>query len=427
MRIMRRLALALLIAALPLALSPIRPATADFVSVTVAPPPLPIYTQPPIPAPGYVWVPGYWAWSPSGYYWVPGTWVLPPAIGLLWTPGWWEFVDGAYVWHPGYWAPEVGYYGGIDYGFGYTGYGFDGCYWRGATLFYNIAVINIIDVRIVNVFNRPVFIDPHATRVSFHGGRGGTTIQATAQQKAAARDPHVAPTRDQTRQQQLAQSNRTSFAAQNHGKPVVAATPRPGEFNGPGVVHARIEPPAGEQPPRTGRPSQGNHGPPTPPQVNRGPAGLPPQGPRQQEAVPPSPRTGGPSQGNHGSAAPPQVNRGPAGPPPQAPRQQEAVPPRPPNGGPDRGPPAAPDVRRPSQPPPGAPAAAPDRAPRIQQAMPPGGWAPPMQATEPPHGGSPAAMPTQPSGGAPARSGGGTPPHQSGGGGSASERHQPGQ
>lgn len=381
MRTMRRLAMALLIAALPLALSPCRTAAATFVSVTVAPPPLPIYIQPPIPAPGYVWVPGYWAWASGGYYWVPGTWVLPPAIGLLWTPGWWEFVNGVYVWHPGYWGPEVGYYGGVVYGFGYTGYGFDGCYWRGATLFYNVAVINITNVRIVNVFNRPVIIDPRATRVSFHGGQGGTTIQATAQQRAAARNPHVASTRDQVRQQRLAQSNRMSFAAQNHGQPMVAATPRPGVFNGAGVIHARSAPPADQQSPRTGEPSQGNHGP----------------------------------------AAPPQVNRSPAEPPPQAPRQQEAVPPSPPNGSPHRAPPAAPDAQRPFQPPPGAPAAAPDRAPRIQQAM------PPMRAAEPPRGAAPTAMPTQPSGGGPARPGGGAPPHPSGGGSPASEHHEPGQ
>lgn len=415
MRTMRRLALALLIAALPIALSPSRPAAAVFVSVSAAPPPLPIYIQPPIPAPGYVWVPGYWAWGPGGYYWVPGTWVLPPAIGLLWTPGWWEFVNGAYVWQPGYWGPEVGYYGGIDYGFGYTGYGFDGCYWRGRQLFYNRAVTNITNVRVVNVYNRTVVNDPRATPVSFHGGRGGTTIQATAQQKAAARDPHVAATRDQMLQQRLAQSHRTSFAAQNHGQPAVAATPRPGVFNGAGVIHARGEPPAGQPSPRTGGPSQGNRGQAAPPPVNRGRAG------------PPS-----------------QVNRGPAGSPPQASRQQEAVPAHPPSAGPFRGPPAAPDVQRPSrppaaappaapnaqrpfQPPPNAPAAAPNRVPRVQQAMPPGGWTPPMRTAEPPRGGAPAAVPMHPAGGAPAHPAGGAPPHPNGGGTPAPDRHQPGQ
>ena len=33
------------------------------VSVNLEPPPLPIYSQPPLPAVGYVWMPGYWAWG----------------------------------------------------------------------------------------------------------------------------------------------------------------------------------------------------------------------------------------------------------------------------------------------------------------------------------------------------------------------------
>src|SRR5690348_18206728 len=48
------------------------------VTVNVAPPPLPVYEQPPLPSPAYLWVPGYWSWGPEGYFWVPGTWVLPP-------------------------------------------------------------------------------------------------------------------------------------------------------------------------------------------------------------------------------------------------------------------------------------------------------------------------------------------------------------
>ncbi len=44
------------------------------ITVDFAPPPLPVYDQPSIPAAGYVWAPGYWAWSPDiGWYWVPGT------------------------------------------------------------------------------------------------------------------------------------------------------------------------------------------------------------------------------------------------------------------------------------------------------------------------------------------------------------------
>ena len=84
------------------------------VSVTIAPPPLPYYVQPPIPGDGYLWTPGYWSWDPAtgDYVWVPGTWVLPPAVGLLWTPGWWGWSDGFYRWHAGYWGSHVGFYAG---------------------------------------------------------------------------------------------------------------------------------------------------------------------------------------------------------------------------------------------------------------------------------------------------------------------------
>src|SRR5580698_1579657 len=95
-----------------------------FISVGFAPPPLPVYSQPPCPAAGYMWTPGYWAYGPGGYFWVPGTWVLAPQPGYLWTPGWWGWGDSAYLWHPGYWGPQVGFYGGVNYGYGYPGSGY---------------------------------------------------------------------------------------------------------------------------------------------------------------------------------------------------------------------------------------------------------------------------------------------------------------
>ena len=50
------------------------------VAVSFGPPPLPVYVQPPCPAEGYIWTPGYWAYDYDfgDYYWVPGTWVLVP-------------------------------------------------------------------------------------------------------------------------------------------------------------------------------------------------------------------------------------------------------------------------------------------------------------------------------------------------------------
>ncbi len=211
-------------------------AVAIGISVGIAPPPLPIYEQPRIPAPGYIWTPGYWAWSPDGYYWVPGTWVLPPAIGLLWTPPWWGWNDGLYVWHAGYWGPHIGFYGGINYGFGYFGVGYAGGYWERGQFFYNRTVNNITNVNITNVYNRTVVNNVTVNRVSFNGGSGGITAQPTNQEQAAMRESHVRPTPLQVQHFNSARSNPGLFASANHGQPKVTATSFAGRFNNAGAV-----------------------------------------------------------------------------------------------------------------------------------------------------------------------------------------------
>ncbi len=89
------------------------------------------------PGDGYMWTPGYWAYGPAGYYWVPGVWVRPPQVGVLWTPGYWGWGGGAFIFHEGYWGPHIGFYGGVNYGFGYGGVGFEGGYWHGGVFAYN--------------------------------------------------------------------------------------------------------------------------------------------------------------------------------------------------------------------------------------------------------------------------------------------------
>ena len=65
--------------------------------IAIGPPALPFYDQPVCPGDGYLWTPGYWGWG-----------------------------DGGFLFYDGYWGPEVGFYGGINYGFGYWGGGY-GC------------------------------------------------------------------------------------------------------------------------------------------------------------------------------------------------------------------------------------------------------------------------------------------------------------
>jgi len=218
------------------------------ISVGFAPPPLPIYEQPPIPVAGYIWMPGYWAYGPYGYYWVPGTWVLPPAIGLLWTPPWWGWSGTVYIFHAGYWGPRVGYYGGINYGFGYFGSGYVGGRWDHGRFFYNREVNNFGNRRITNVYSSPVS-GPPQNRVSFHGGVGGIAAQPTAHEQAAARERHWQPTGPQTQHFGSARTIPSLRSTANNGQPPIVTTNRAGRFNNAGVVAPRPQKaPRGRQP-----------------------------------------------------------------------------------------------------------------------------------------------------------------------------------
>jgi len=208
------------------------------VSVRIGPPPLPVYEQPLCPGDGYIWTPGYWAWGADGYFWVPGTWVIAPRVGYLWTPGYWGWGEGVYVWHPGYWGPHIGFYGGINYGFGYTGVGYVGGEWRGRTFVYNRAVTNVNVAVVHNTYTRTVINNVAVNRVSYNGGAGGIATRPTAAEEHATREQHIAPVGLQTQHEHAAASNRALLASENHGRPPIAATVRPGQFSGREVVAA---------------------------------------------------------------------------------------------------------------------------------------------------------------------------------------------
>ncbi len=214
------------------------PAAEADVQATEPPPPLPVYEQPPCPVEGYIWTPGYWAWAPGGYYWVPGTWVAPPRIGLLWTPGYWGFVGGVYMFHAGYWGPHVGFYGGVNYGFGYGGIGFVGGRWVGSSFAYNQSVTNVNVTVVHNTYNETVVNNVTVNRVSYNGGTGGITATPTAEERLANQEQHVVPTQAQRLHVQQAAANPALLAKNNGGRPAIAATPHPSAFNAPGVVGA---------------------------------------------------------------------------------------------------------------------------------------------------------------------------------------------
>lgn len=202
-------------------------------TVNVAPPMLPVYEQPPLPEPGYLWTPGYWAWDGMDYFWVPGTWVQPPVSDMLWTPGYWGWRDGFYGWNPGYWGTEIGYYGGVNYGYGYTGVGYQGGYWHGGAFFYNRSVANFGQVNIVNVYNAPIQVHERS-RVSFNGGQGGLRYQPNAAERTAMIARHIDPTPMQRQHQERAASMPALHLSQNGGRPQILTTQRASDFDHPG-------------------------------------------------------------------------------------------------------------------------------------------------------------------------------------------------
>jgi hypothetical protein len=264
------------------------------VSITVAPPALPVYEQPPLPSPGYIWTPGYWAWSDDGYYWVPGTWVEPPEPGLLWTPGYWGWENGLYLWHAGYWGPTIGFYGGVNYGYGYFGRGYAGGYWDRGAFRYNRAYNHFgNDIHVTNVYNRTVVNNVTVNRVSYNGGQGGIRARADQHEMAAQQAHHFEPIAAQTRQSELARGNPELRASANHGRPGIAATSRPGDFETHVVAaHGAVR-----------GPNQGNvpHG--NSPQENAA-RGNAPQGYHPGNPGQANPGQGNPAQFNH--AAPQQ-------------------------------------------------------------------------------------------------------------------------
>lgn len=194
------------------------------ISVHVGPPALPVYAQPPCPGDGYLWTPGYWAYGPLGYYWVPGVWVTPPRVGLLWTPGYWGFAGGLYGWHAGYWGPHVGFYGGINYGFGYAGVGFVGGMWAGSVFRYNTAVMNVNTTVVHNVYvNRTVINNTTVINRTSFNGPGGVVAQARPEELAAEHEQHFQPTENQASHEQAMSHDRNQLSAFNHGTPGTAA------------------------------------------------------------------------------------------------------------------------------------------------------------------------------------------------------------
>jgi hypothetical protein len=215
---------------------------------TQPPPPLPDYAQPPAPDDGYIWTPGYWAYGPYGYYWVPGVWVEPPYADGLWTPGYWGFYSGSYLFYPGHWGMHIGWYGGINYGFGYVGFGYEGGYWNGGHFFYNRVYNNINGRGVRNVYSYRANVrvnnnvrgnnnervnnnvrgnyGGNGGRTSYRGGPNGVQSQPRASEGNAYREPTAPRMSTQVQHEQNYSTQRGQYASPN-SRPATTAETRP--------------------------------------------------------------------------------------------------------------------------------------------------------------------------------------------------------
>jgi len=213
-------------------------------SVNIAPPPLPVYVQPACPNDGYLWTPGYWAYDNNTYEWVPGAWVQPPQVGLLWTPCYWGWGGGGYVFHGGYWGSNVGFYGGINYGYGYGGNGYGGGRWQGRQFCYNTAANNVNVTNIHNTYvDKTVIINNNNhNNVSYNGGTGGIQAKPTEQERQYAHEHHIQPTAEQKSHVRAAAKDRSQLASANGGKPATLAAASPNSYKKVAKQHAATQP-----------------------------------------------------------------------------------------------------------------------------------------------------------------------------------------
>lgn len=209
--------------------------------VSIAPPILPVYEQPTIPGDGYLWVPGYWAWRKSvpDFFWVPGTWVHPPQTGLVWTPPYWSSVNGGYAFHAGYWAAQVGFYGGIAYGFGYNGNGYKGGRWEDGEFSYNRAYNNLGSVAVSRAYGQASASKERSSRVSYNGEPGGTTARPSRRQQELIDTRRFKATAEQRRHLKLAAMDRSLYSKLNNSEPAVAATQHAGVLTGREITSSR--------------------------------------------------------------------------------------------------------------------------------------------------------------------------------------------
>jgi hypothetical protein len=136
-------------------------------------------------------------------------------------------VGGRYRFHHGYWARHIGFYGGINYGFGYFGVGYEGGYWNGPHFYYNTVITHVNRDRVRDVYVHNVTVNREPGRVSFNGGRGGLQVRPRPAELSALHEQRYAPMQAQVQVRDQASHNRQQFYSANHGRPAEAVATRP--------------------------------------------------------------------------------------------------------------------------------------------------------------------------------------------------------
>ena len=72
-------------------------------AVTIAPPAPRVEVYGVAPAPGYVWIGGYWNWVGAQHVWVGGHWEAPHR-GYRWEPHHWVHERDGWRLHEGHWV-----------------------------------------------------------------------------------------------------------------------------------------------------------------------------------------------------------------------------------------------------------------------------------------------------------------------------------
>ncbi|HTV98402.1 MAG TPA: hypothetical protein VME42_20595 [Steroidobacteraceae bacterium] len=96
-------ALAALLGGCVVTARPVGPYYGGAAVVTVAPPAPQVEVVGVAPAPGYIWVGGYWNWVGGRYAWVGGHWAAGRP-GYHWVPHAWVRAGGGWRMAPGHWA-----------------------------------------------------------------------------------------------------------------------------------------------------------------------------------------------------------------------------------------------------------------------------------------------------------------------------------